>query len=184
MKSNLFTIFLFIIISIASCRKVQDNLPSETAVGAYTIGFKVNGTVYTANGKVGQLLNDGSVSYNYSNYTTDHSIFIRARRNAGDNKFEIWLAIPYKDTIGTYLLMNDYKGTFFLGGNPNPNDQSGASIYTTNNVYTGKVNISYFDGTPVPYYPGRILAGTFEMKGVNKNGKVIQITDGRFDIGN
>ncbi len=184
MKSNLFPIFLFIIISIASCRKVQDNLPSETTVGAYTIGFKVNGTNYTASGKVGQLLNNGAVSYNYSNYTTDHSIVITAERTAGDNKFEIWLAIPYKDSIGTYLLLDNYKGTFFLGGNPNPSDPSDASTYTTTNVYTGKVSISYFDGTPMPYYPGRILAGTFEMEGVNKNGKVIHITEGRFDIGN
>ena len=184
MKSKLFPIFLFLIISIASCGKVKYSLPSETSVGAYTIGFKVDGKVYETSGKVGQLLGSGSVSYNYFAYTTDHSIYINARRSAGDNKFEIRLKIPFKDTIGTYLLTDDYKGTFYLGGSPNPNDKSGASIYETNNIYTGKVKISYFDGKPVPYYSGRILAGTFEMKAVNMNGKIIQITDGRFDIGN
>ena len=81
MKNKLIPILLFIVLAIVSCKKVQESLPSETAVGAYTIGFKVNGKVYKANGKVGRLLGDGSVSYNYYNYNEDHYIFITAERN-------------------------------------------------------------------------------------------------------
>lgn len=182
MKPLLLTPLLFFMISIISCRKTQDSLPAATSVGANTIGFKVNGTAYTASGKAGQLLSAGFVTYYY--YATNNSLFISAKRTAGDNQFGLWLSIPYKDSVGTYWLNNDFKGTFFQGGNPNPNDPSGGSIYTTTDTYTGKVNITYFDGKLDPYYPGKILSGTFEMQAVNDNGDVIQITEGRFDIGN
>ena len=40
------------------------------------------------------------------------------------------------------------------------------------------MNIKYFTASV-----GGILAGTFEMNAINGNGKIIRITEGRFDIG-
>ncbi|MEO7119573.1 MAG: hypothetical protein ABIY62_00675 [Ginsengibacter sp.] len=184
MKSNLLKVFLFVSLFCSACRKVTDTLPAETCARSYTIGFKADGKIYTTSGNARDLLNDGAVSYNFPNYDSDHSLYISAKKSFGDNDFEIWLVIQYKDSVTGYQLKDDYKGTFFLGGNPDPNDPTSSNVYTTTNLNTGKVIITCFDGKIMPYYPGTILAGTFEMDCVNKNGKVIHITDGRFDIGN
>ena len=185
MKYNSLQVFICVvfILTNASCTKTQDVLPSETHVGSNTIGFKVNGKVYTASGNLRQLLSFGYVDYNTEQI--DSSIFIKAANTTGDNKFEIWLSIKYRDTVGAYLLTDgSYKGTFFLGGNPSPDDPSGSNIYYTNVLYTGTVTIKYFDGKFTPYNDGTILSGTFEMDGENKSGTIIHVTEGRFDIGN
>ena len=168
--------YLLVIIFLTSCKKEQDSLPEETHTGAYTMGFKIGSTNYSVQGKVGDLLECGAVSYDYEG---GKSIFIRGQKTC-DPKFEIWLTIQYNDTLGTYVLKDgEASGTFFAGGQPADN----SNIFKTNSINTGSVTVSYFDGKFSPFYEGTVLSGTFIMKGVNSEGKTIQITDGRFDIG-
>ena len=58
-----------------------------------------------------------------------------------------------------------------------------SNTFTTSNTYVGKINIKYFNGQFNPPMFATVLAGTFEMDAVNGEGKVIHITEGRFDIG-
>lgn len=62
------------------------------------------------------------------------------------------------------------------------NQGGGYNTFKTSDVNIGELNIKYFDGIILPHNTGTILSGTFEMEVVNKEGKVIHITDGRFDI--
>lgn len=176
-------IILFIIAIItlsASCKKIstQEQLPPETHVGAFTFGCKVDGKIYTAIGKDG-LLTDQHVLYNFS--SIDSLIYISARNTTNPN-FSFDLTIHYSDTLGTYLMKTyPYEGVF--------NDDSNGTIpgtsntFTTSNTYFGKVNIKYFNGKFNPPMFATVLAGTFEMDAINGEGKVIHITEGRFDIG-
>lgn len=167
-----------IILNALSCRKnVEEQLPPETHEGNYTIGFKVDGKVYTASGK-GGLLASEHVIYSFS--TSDSSINIFA----GDtkSKFSIELIIKYLGNPGIYLMKTyPYQGTFYDDSNGTIPGTS--NTFTTTDNYTGKVTVKYFNGSYAPYNKGTILSGTFEMDAVNGNGKVIHITEGRFDIG-
>lgn len=181
MARNLICILFALVIFFQnmSCRKPTEQLPPETQEGKYIIGFKVNGKVYEASGKATM----GLVSFGHVGYTIepiDSSILIRATSTTGDDKFEILFRIKYINGLGTYpLKVSPYYGKFYFGGNgTNPLD-----IYTTSSTSVGTVIIKYFNGQFRPYNPGTVLAGTFEMTAINQNGKSINITDGRFDIG-
>lgn len=170
-------IFLFVLVSAACKKDTIELLPPITQSGAYTFGFKVDGKVYTANGKEGLLANK-YVKYILGN---DSLIFITAKNMTNPN-FGIQLSIKYPDKIGTYLTKDyPYQGTF---SDDNDGTIPGLSnTYTTTNSITGSVTINYFNGTYNPPFMGTVLSGTFQMDAVNGEGKVIHITDGRFDIG-
>jgi hypothetical protein len=77
-----------------------------------------------------------------------------------------------------YTKAYPYTGTFY--DEPNGTLSNNSNTYETDILNIGKVNIKYFYGSKSPMNG---VAGTFEMNAVNANGKVIHITDGRFDIG-
>jgi hypothetical protein len=52
--------------------------------------------------------------------------------------------------------------------------ESDMDPYLTDSLHTGEVNILKYDG--------HIIAGTFWFEAVNSKGKVVKITEGRFDI--
>ncbi len=174
--------FLLLILSASSCKKnkTTEQLPPETQEGKFTIGFKVDGKIYTANGKGGLL---SSEHVYYSLISTNNSIYISAS-NTSDlkPKFNLSLSINYKDKHGLYEMKNyPYHGDFM--DTKDGTISGGVTNFTTSDAYIGKVNIKYFNGSYSPYSSGTILSGTFEMDAVNSEGKVIHITDGRFDIG-
>ncbi len=163
----------------ANCKKdTTTPLPPATHISAFTFGCKVDGKIYTARGKEGLLVNE-FVSYNLN--SGDSTIYISARNTTSPN-FSFDLFIHYLGNTGTYLMKSyPYQATFM--------DDSNGTIpgtdntYTTTDTITGSVNVTYFNGIYKPYNIGTILAGTFQMDAVNGEGKVIHITEGRFDIG-
>lgn len=170
---------LTILLTASSCKKQNSGsqLPPETHTGANTLGFKINGKVYTASGK-GGLLSDSHVSYSIID---DTSIMIIASK-AND----FYIRMRAKFSGGTTLLGKHqirsypYDG-FFL-------DQSNGTIpgsdnnFSTSDLYTGEITITYFNGSIIPLNGGTILSGRFEINAINGNGKIIKFTDGRFDI--
>jgi len=177
----LISFLLLLILSASSCKKNKtgEQLPPETQEGKFTIGFKVDGKVYTAKGK-GGLLSSESVTYGL--LADDNSINIFASNSSASKpKFHLTLIVHYKGAQGIYEMKNyPYQGTFMDGQDgtiPGSNN-----VFKTSETYNGKVNINFFNGS-LPALNGTILSGTFEMDAVNGEGKVIHITDGRFDIG-
>ena len=179
MKQKIFYPILIIVLIIStapSCKKTntKDQLPPETHVGAFTFGCKVDGKIYTASGKMGGFagfLNPNQY-VNYAFRPLDSIIEISAQNSSTSINVSFDFTFQYLDSLGTYK-MKQYAGSFFDGKN---------SYYTTN-IYTGSITIKYFNGSFYPINLGTILAGTFEMDAINSDGKVIHITEGRFDIG-
>ena len=179
---HLISFLLLLILSASSCKKNKtgEQLPPETQEGKFTIGFKVDGKIYTAKGK-GGLLSSEYIKYGLG--SNDRSINIFAA-NTSDLKlkFHLTLILNYKEQLGVYQMKTyPYEGQFINGANGNM--PTGTNTFTTTNLHTGTVNIKSFNGSFSPYSEGTILSGTFEMDAVNGEGKVIHITDGRFDIG-
>ncbi len=159
-----------------SCKKEttknkEEQLPPETQTGAFTFGCKVDGKIYTATGK-GGLLSDESVWYGYY---SDSSIIISI--SSAISKFNFRAKFKYLGYVGLYELKEfPYEGIF--NDNSNGTIPSTSNTYVTDNLNIGKINLKYFTPTI-----GSALAGTFDIYAKNQNGKIIHITEGRFDIG-
>jgi hypothetical protein len=115
--------------------------------------------------------------------TTDSSINIGAGTVSDEkNKFSISFTIKYIADTGTYLMRTyPYEGIFI--DQSNGSVPGGSNTFTTTDNFIGKVNIKYFNGRFSSPTFATVLAGTFEMDAINSDGKVIHITEGRFDIG-
>jgi hypothetical protein len=175
----LITFLLLIITSSSNCIKngtYQAQLPPETQTGANTLGFKIDGKVYTASGKSGLLSNQ----YVYGGGpNSDTSIVIRAHNR--EQKFDLLIKVQYSGTNGIHLT-SEYHFTGMLQLNSNGTIPTGNDVYNTNSFYKAKVNIKYCNGSINPLRTGTIVSGTFEMEAINSDGKIIKLTDGRFDI--
>jgi hypothetical protein len=185
MKNYIKTITLLLLSSIfisSSCKKntpanTEELLPPETQTGAFTFGCKVEGKIYTAKGK-GGLLSNQSMFYNI--IASDSAINIGIS-NTKQN-FSLDMTIKYTGNA-PYYVMKRYDYNAIFQDNSNGSIPGNSNAYYTDSIYTGKVYIKFFNGSLNPVHPGNILAGTFEMDAKNANGKVIKITEGRFDIG-
>jgi hypothetical protein len=165
-------LLLSIIVIISSCKKnipTEEQLPPETQTGAFTFGCKVNGKIFTAKGKDGLLATEhvwGGGLY------SDSSIKIGVS-NTKQN-FNFYLSVKYNGSLGIlYSSTYPYYGNF--QDNSNGTIPGGSNTFTTDSFNIGKVNLKYLGNN--------IVAGTFEMDAINANGKIIHISEGRFDIG-
>jgi hypothetical protein len=179
MKYNIFILIIILTVSTiltsSSCKKTnttdtEEQLPPETQTGAFTFGCKVDGKIYTAKGKDGLLASQfvwGGGVY------SDSSIKIGAS-NSKQN-FSFFLSVKYNGNLGMlYTSTYPYYGNF--QDNSNGTIPGNSNTYTTDSFQIGKVNLKYV-------IQGNVVSGTFEMDAKNTNGKIIRITEGRFDIG-
>jgi hypothetical protein len=89
-------------------------------------------------------------------------------------RYDIEISFRYNDTLGTYPIIDKYPyfGYFWdYTKSVSPND---SNQFSPDNTHTGTVTVSYNDGN--------IIAGTFAFDAVNRKGKVVHVTEGRFDI--
>ena len=185
MRYNLVLIATALLLSTmliaSSCKKdktpaTEEQLPPETQTGAFTIGFKVDGKIYTAKGKGGLLANE-SVNHLFYSDTA-----IRISASNINSKFNFSVTIKYSGFLGNhYTKEYPYLGLFT--DNSNGTIPGNSNSYSTDSTLRASVNIKYFNGSISPLNEGTIISGTFEMDAKNANGKIIKITEGRFDIG-
>ncbi len=173
-------ILLCTILCAASCKKEEKGpqLPPETHTGAYTFGCKVDGKIYTAKGQ-GGLLATQKVAYSY--ISSDSTFYLYAV-NAIDNKFSISLQFKCFE-LNKNCILSQFPNQGIFQDDSNGTLPGTNNIYKTTTTSTGFVKIKYFDGTFSPGNFGTYVSGTFEMDAVNGNGKIIHITEGRFDAG-
>ena len=185
MKYNLAYIttalLLSTLISASSCKKdnspaTEEQLPPETQTGANTFGCKVDGKIYTASGKASFL---GSQTVSYAFYS-DTSLSISATNS--NTKFYLSIAVKYNGSVGLHFTTSYPNEGLFID-NSNGTIPGNYNSYSTDSLLKGRINIKYFNGNISPLQVGSIVAGVFEMEAKNANGKVIKITEGRFDIG-
>ncbi len=179
MYQPLVILCMTIILCAASCKKEDKGpqLPAETKIGANTSGFKINNRTYTAKGQVGLLSSEGLY---YSILASDSTMYVSLQNP--DQKFRLIFRIKYTGQLANYTTAEfPYKASFEdLSDGTLMNN---SNFYQTNAINNGSIEIKHFNGSLNPVQPGTVLAGTFDIKLINGDGKVIHITDGRFDIG-
>ena len=169
---------------LSTCKK-EDGLPPETQEGANTFGCNVNGKAWHPQGSSGGF----SKVYALNGYLdpgasgTSASLEIRATyfkaNNPGLNEGSgVKIHLIDVNTEGEYVLTGSYydrprtnAGLYYSDWNQPVN-----SSFSTSSQHVGKVKITRLD------YPNRIVSGTFEFSGVDMNGKVVNVSEGRFDL--
>ena len=144
------------------------DLPPLTHTGENMMACRVNGKVIIA----GQNVMNASGSVRFSSAPDNDLLYISCE--IPSPHYEIELSINYDDTLGVYPIINSYPyfGYFWdYTHSISPND---SNQFQPDKTHAGTVKVTYNDGS--------IIAGTFAMEAVNRRGKVVHITDGRFDI--
>ncbi|MGC4129941.1 MAG: DUF6252 family protein [Bergeyella sp.] len=172
MKNILFLAILSI--GLLSCKDDDQNpnvLPEATQSGKNTAGALVDGKVWVATTKQLDGNNGGThCNANGNNYRI--TLDLRKDKDSYNNAIYIDVLIPNMEINKLYEIINqtpdnDFNYAIYTNG-------SGKS-YSTNSNYTGKIKITRID------IQNQIVSGTFEFNAVDKDGNVVDITDGRFD---
>lgn len=186
MRKHLLLFLLLPIVLATNCKKKNvselDKLPGHTQAGANTMGCLVNGKAWLPdtrdNGGIPQLK---AITISFWNSNTE--VFCRFRRQRGSDNQGLYIYIKDFAGSGTYS-MNKTSRLIGLPGSSGPLnshfdffDDNARKGYTTNENYTGTINITYYNAAT------RIIAGTFQFTGQNYQGisDSIVVTEGRFD---
>ncbi len=172
---KLLLFFPCIFFLLVSCQK--EKLPKLTEEGKNTFGCKINGKNWVPHGTgsfggsypiFGGFINNGNTIYIVA-YNDRESIEFYLENVFSEGEYLLDLTtIPRPDDLHP----KNY-GMYIIGGSNNtiPNQS-----FITTALSTGKVNITNLDTTK------KIVSGTFEFIGVDKNNNTKKITDGRFDV--
>jgi hypothetical protein len=183
---------MLVFASCYSCKKdepkPEDALPPATQTGANTFGCLIDGKPWIPNGGGWFSLIDPIYAY--------YSIPIDSRADKKD-KYNIYIGLySNRQDIGTnmeiYVTNVFQKGKYDLASNIDLRDNYPESyayyevesmypnqerFYITTSQVIGHVNFTVADTITSKF------AGTFEFDAIDKNsGKIIKITNGRFDI--
>jgi hypothetical protein len=174
MKNLLFIVLASLLLSQCQLfkKEVKPELPPETQEGKRTMGCKVDGEIWLPEYSSRPIF--GRREYNVAYNGSFYGISIYA-----DRRLETAISIGvYKvNGPGTYDL---YK---FISQDPSGYKLITRSIYKdktgdfyTDSLHTGKVTITKLDRQKA------VISGTFYFDAYNKKtGKVVKITEGRFD---
>ncbi len=161
----------FITLTSSSCGKdeLEPDLVPITMTGENTMGFYVDGVPFNKNGPYGGFSPKG-VS---GGMGIGNVLRIFGAGGEPNNSITIYLPIDSINPLKEYDLNKSiyhFHQVIFIDNAP-----LGGNQYKTDSSDTGKFKLLRLDS--------KIASGTFYFDAVNpESGKVIQITDGRFDI--
>ena len=192
MKKNILLVVLVAQITMSSCiknlfKEKEESLPAVTQTGANTLGCKVEGKVWVPNGThdlfvsipalSAYIYKSRGVKYFSISARKDPSAFNKEDDAYDDLSLDVILPASTSEVIidkdcngcGLYCYYTSLRFKIrglFQGG-----------CYMTSSLNTGKVRFTRIDTV------NRIISGTFQFSAIDKNsGKIINITDGRFDV--
>ena len=168
-------VLAFFIISASSCHK-EDPIPDLvpiTTTGANTMGFYVDGVPVNIKGKHGGL---SSVGVKGGIINGEIIYLLDSAENSNPiNSISIYLPIDQSNVLKEYKLNNDkwhYDEVSVID-----HSDLGGNTYKTDSIYCGFLKLLKLDS--------KIISGTFFFDAIDsETGKVIHITDGRFDFSN
>ena len=167
MKKLLFVVLVFI--GLICCKdrdQEQTLLPPATQNGSNTGGALIDGEVWVAKDEYPTLNGGGVNATIYEQENGEYKMkIVFCYFNNLDNRIVIYLSDVSEITAKTYIL--DEKN---VAGYEN-----GLDYYNTNINFTGSISFSKFDKVE------KIASGKFSFKAKNKDGKTVNVTDGRFD---
>lgn len=171
-----FLIILFLFTGNACDKKddlsPEEQLPEATQNGANTAGCLVDGEVFLPDG---ESLNSGSVlKAQYAVNDGKHIFGLSIRNRKGQNRMIQFESRNQKLEKGQkYLLTKNTdttaSGLYLIGGGL-------VDGFTTNNDTTGEFVITNLDDA------NKIISGTFWFDAENRNGDIVEVRNGRFDV--
>lgn len=193
MKNLLYKfLILFLSLITLSCNVDDDDgtdseLPEITTEGAHTFGCKIDGQVFLPkNGESCFACGPRTkLRLQYFKTGDTYQLGIIARNNiSGDVLISLDLYLNEPLEVGVYELAESYIASIDKTW---PNAVSSIqreirgeyinSTFGTNSEVTGTLEI-----TEIKLGEGGFIAGIFEFQGVNQQGRIMNFTDGRFDI--
>jgi len=160
----LFVFFTLSILSFSACKK--EKLTKATQIGANTFSCRIDGSIFKPSDKGGLF---GGEPLIVSNLPIDGFLVLATKY--GNNlspHTSVLIRLPFLKTNGTYELYVYPYGEF---------SKEFSNPYRTNTIHTGIVNITRCDTV------NHIYSGTFSFTAVDDStGKMVKITDGRFDV--
>ena len=169
-----YTIIYFITLAtlLTSCHK-QPTMPAITNNGANVIAYKVDGNVVIVSGNNNrQFMDPFGVTYNPRTWYG----FIIVDGYNEKPKSEISIKLIYNDTLGNRPIITGYNPNTYIPLGASYVNESSNSAFTTDSSHGGTINIIACSS--------KHISGTFAFDAINDDGKVIHITEGRFDITN
>jgi hypothetical protein len=172
-------LLLFMVISLASCKKDVGDLPGPTQTGSNTFGARVNGRLWVPQGfgivPTAPILE--------ATYRADGGIIRIVARNFGSSPTETEMEILLKGVYGA--------GTYQLDQNTSkyPAESANYGYYIerrfmpknewiTNSGSGGRVVVTRFDQA------NRIISGTFDFTAtsMDSTASALTVSEGRFDV--
>ena len=165
-------IFCLCLLSLAiSCKKQGiDLLPPATNNGSNTFGCLINGKAFVGQSRSELFLNIAAVQSSYH----DGTLSVLGSHYFGST--------PTGSIFGIsiYIQTPKHLGTIAVPGanrnNISYSDNQETFRFNSDSTHTGSVIITRFDSVT------HIYSGTFQGSLIDTNGKIAQITDGRFDV--
>ena len=164
-------VLAFFIIPASSCHKEEPepDLVPITTTGANTMGFYVDGVVCNKIGKYGGLSAYGVIG----GLSAEMVLYVFG--GGGEPKNSVTIYVPtngceinYPYSLNKSILF--YHEAVFVDDAP-----LGGNMYFTDSLHNGTISLLRCDQN--------VISGTFEFNAIHKEtGKVIYVTDGRFDI--
>jgi hypothetical protein len=157
-----------------SCKK-EEKLPKPTEKGANTFGCKIEGRLFLPQ----RSTNFGSMPplLTYYNDSSRHfELSVKENPDISNNRLQRYFHLEVQNlSIGTNSLDDISTGEVSIS----ELDQAGQAFTTTQTI-GGTLNIKRLDTV------AHIISGTFSFKAAmrptNTPGKIISVTEGRFDI--
>ncbi len=181
MKKILIVLAVFITLSSAQCNKDKaplDQLPPETQTGAGTFGCLVNGEVFKPKGTGLTTVLTSYYQFVYPG-TNGYYFQLAAHRNESNCK-----STQIVFNLDSLVITQGDKMSFSEPGRGKAGAEywinQGCTIptdeYKTSVNHSGEIFFKKFDEV------NRIASGTFWFEVFDKNGNIIKVTDGRFDL--
>lgn len=150
--------------------KYDRELPPLTHTGENVMACKVNGQVIIASENANDIANAAAVKFSSSpdnDLVYIGGVFVSPR-------YDIEISFKYSDTLGVYPIIDKYPYFGYFWDYTKAISPNDSNQFQPDKTHTGSVHVMYNDGN--------IIAGTFAFDGINRKGKVVHITEGRFDI--
>jgi hypothetical protein len=155
---------------LAGCEK--DFLPAETNTGAGTFGCKLNGKIWLPRGSDGYSGLNTKRQYDYGGCffilsSTDHDSHPLTGFVIGFDSTCMTVGVPIK-------LASSRKGEGSAGYQTIGYSDSDNKSFSTNDSLTGELVFTK--------YAPPITSGKFWFDAIDRNGEIIHVTEGRFDV--
>ena len=162
--------FSLILLIISSCSKADcdnplDCLPEKTTNGENTFGCIVEGGVFTPSSTG---MGGSGLDVYYKNTDDIESLSISAINHKKDNAIYL-VIIDDIEADHTYQLSSSKDDSYGLFS-------ENLSYYETFRESSGSVTINKFDRE------NGIISGEFNFSAKNDSGKIVEVTQGRFDL--